>query len=405
MKCKVVIIGHGYTSRLAVIRSVAQIGCEVTVVVMVGNRKFRKKLNTCKPVDCYSKYVNRYLFCRSKDEEGLIQLLLIECVDPQQKVIIIPDSDFSAAVVDKNQNRLKDHFLFPHIHYTQDAVVEWMDKVRQKELALEVGLNVASSCVIDVKDQQYEIPTDITYPCFTKPLVTIIGGKRLMKRCDNETELRKILDTIVNLGNMQVLVEDFKIIDTEYAVVGFSDGHEVVIPGILQIIDMSHGGHYGVACKGKVMPTTGFEELIKMFKELLIRIGYFGLFDIDFYQSDGKMYFGELNLRFGGSGYAVTKMGVNLPGMMIRSLCGESINDMQKEVLGTATYVNERMLLDDWVSGYISTKKYSQMLSSADIRFVYDKDDPMPCGVYDDYRRSVSIKLKRFIKRFLSIRS
>lgn len=401
MKQKVVIIGHGYTSRLAVIRSVAQISCEVTVIVMTRNKRFGKKLYTKRPIDCYSKYVKRYLFCRAKDDEGLIRLLLDQCVDQCQKVIIIPDSDSSAAAVDKNQNQLKDHFLFPHIHHTPGAVVEWMDKVRQKELAIEVGLKVASSCVIGVNDQQYEIPADVTYPCFTKPLVTIIGGKSLMKRCDSETELRKILDTIVNLGNMQVLVEDFKIIDTEYAVVGFSDGHEVVIPGVLQIIEMSHGGHYGVACKGKVMPTTGFEELIKMFKKLLIRIGYFGLFDIDFYQSDGKMYFGELNLRFGGSGYAVTKMGVNLPGMMIKSLCGESIDDMQKEVLGTATYVNERMLLDDWVSGYISTKKYSQMLSSADIRFVYDKDDSMPQKICDATHNNISTMIKRVIKKVL----
>lgn len=401
MKCKVVIIGHGYTSRLAVIRSVAQIGCEITVIVMTGYRRFRKKLNTQKPIDCYSKYVNRYLFCRAKDDESLVQLLLNQCADPHQKVIIIPDSDSSAAAVDKNQNRLKEFFLFPHIHNKPNAVVEWMDKVRQKDLAREIGLNVASSCVITVNRHHYVIPTDIIYPCFTKPMITIVGGKSLMKRCDDESDLCKILDTIVSPGEVQVLVEDFKKIDIEYALVGFSDTQEVIIPGILQILSMSHGGHYGVACKGQIMPTTGFEELIEKFKELLMRIGYFGLFDIDFYQSEGEMYFGELNLRLGGSGYAVTKMGVNLPEMFIKSLCGDSVDGMQKLITGTATYVNERMLFNEWVTGYISSKMYGQILSSADIRFVYDNDDPLPQIEYDKKRKSLIYIFKRLVKMLI----
>ena len=35
MKQHVVIIGHGFTSRLALIRSLAELGCEITVVVTV----------------------------------------------------------------------------------------------------------------------------------------------------------------------------------------------------------------------------------------------------------------------------------------------------------------------------------------------------------------------------------
>lgn len=51
MKQKVVIIGHGYLSRLALIRSLGQAGYDVTVIVtMYGD------VNTTRPLDCYSKY-------------------------------------------------------------------------------------------------------------------------------------------------------------------------------------------------------------------------------------------------------------------------------------------------------------------------------------------------------------
>lgn len=397
MAQKVVIIGHGYTSRLAVTRSVAQIGCEVTLIVMTGYRRFSKKLNTTKPIDGYSKYVNRILYCYMKDGEGLIQLLVKECIDLKQKVVIIPDSDFSAAAIDKNQERLRDHFLFPHIHHTPGAIVEWMDKLRQKELARQVGMNVAGASVVDIKNHQYAIPITVSYPCFTKPLATISGGKRFLRRCDNESDLRSVLDMAGSIGDLQVLVEDFKKIDTEYAVVGFSDGKEVIIPGIIQILEMAQGGHYGVARRGKVMPIAGFEQLINQFKQFILQIGYVGLFDIDFYESGGILYFGELNLRFGGSGYAVTKMGVNLPVMLVKSLCGKEIGDMLKEIKNTATYVNERMCLDDWYGGYISIVQYRCIIHDADISFISDKTDSAPGRVFANER--CKLKMKRIVRK------
>lgn len=51
MNPKVVIIGHGYLSRLSLIRSVAEIGCDVTVIVTMYGDEY-----TIRPLDCYSKY-------------------------------------------------------------------------------------------------------------------------------------------------------------------------------------------------------------------------------------------------------------------------------------------------------------------------------------------------------------
>ena len=124
MKQKVVIIGHGYTSRLSLIRSLGPLGYDVTVVVMVFHDYLGRLLrfDGGKPIDCHSKYVNRVLYCYAKGEDALIKLLLDRCSDSRQKVIVIPDSDFSAFVIDRNQERLKNNFIFPHINYTPGAV-------------------------------------------------------------------------------------------------------------------------------------------------------------------------------------------------------------------------------------------------------------------------------------------
>ena len=397
-KYKVVIIGHGYTSRLAVIRSVAQIDCEITVIVMTGYKKDGKTLNKTLPIDCHSKFVDHVLFCKN-DAEELVTLLLNECVDKNRKNVIFPDSDFAASAIDSNLNRLKDFFLFPHIGNKQGAVVDWMNKEKQKELARTVGLNVVNSISIKMEGQDIQIPTSIHYPCFTKTRSYTIGTKHTLKRCDNEKELRDFISSLSCWFNHTLLVEDFKEIEHEYAALGFSDGKEVVIPGIVYILSMAHGNHYGVACKGEVAPVTGFEELISKFKDFVLKIGFVGVFDIDFFQSHGEFFFSELNLRIGGSCYAITKAGVNLPGMFVKYLNGDSIGGMKKEITSRATYVDERMLTDDWIHNYITTKSFYDTINSATISFIKDEEDPRP---YRSFVRFVKTKrIKRFIKKTL----
>ena len=405
MKQKVVIIGHGYTSRLGMIRALGMAGYEVIVIVMTFYKRDGKTLDTRKPIDCYSKYVSRYLFNLASDKNGLIELLLRECVDPNQKVVIIPDSDVSAAAIDMNQDKLSPYFLFPHINHEQGAVVDWMDKTRQKTLASECGLTVAKSWTIQVVDGKYTIPNELQYPCFPKPLATIVGGKGGLKRCINEPELRAVIAMLVQKKpTIDIMVEEFRDIQTEYAVLGFSDGKDVVIPGILEILSMANGGHFGVAKQGRIMPIQGYEELVGKFKDFVSRIGFVGIFDIDFYKSDDELFFGEMNLRYGGSGYAVTASGVNLPEMLVKTLIGQSIEDLPKQVTKTSIYCNERMCVDDWYGGYIGTKQYKKILQSANISFIGDKDDEVPREVFRREKCGIIMNVKKIVKRVFVIR-
>ena len=396
---KVVIIGHGYASRLGVIRSVAQIGCEITVIVMAGYKRDGRTLNTKKPIDCYSKYVSNVHYCHAKDAEGLVRLLLEKCTDQSQKVVIIPDSDLSAAFVDQYQEQLADYFLFPHILHKPGAVVEWMDKVKQKELAKVLELNVSPACVIEIKDQQFTIPPSVNYPCFVKPRTTITGDKCLLRKCDSEIDLNEVLYEAGSMGDMQVLIEDFKTIDTEYAAVGFSDGKDVVVPGIIQMMIVSQS-RPGITLKGKVLPLSGFEEVVSQFKRYIHNIGFVGLFDIDFYKSGGKFFFCELNLRFGGSGYAMTKMRVNLPAMFVYAITNQSFEDVATEIHQECEFLNERLCVEDWYRDFLSTNEFKALLNSQCNTFIHDLNDTKPMKMLN---REIRIKrIKRILKSFYS---
>ena len=402
MKQKVVVIGHGYTSRLGVIRALGREGYEVIVIVMTGYKSDGKTLITTKPIDCYSKYVGRVLYCPS-DSKKLVQLLLSDCVDLQQKAVIIPDSDFSTAVVDENAERLSKHFLFPHINHKPGEIVAWMDKFRQKELAASIDLNVTKGCRIDIVDGVYSIPKELQYPCFPKPLATLVGGKCGLKRCNNEAELRDVIAIITQTNStISILVEEFKKIDVEQALLGITDGKEVIIPGVIKTKSLANGGHFGVAKQGEILPVKGYEELVEKFKEFVLKTRFVGIFDIDFYQSEGKFFFCEMNFRYGGSGYAYTAMGVNLPVMLVKTLTGVSVSGIQKKIKEKAIFVNERMCRDDWAEGYISSMRFHRMLRKADISFVSDPNDPNPekefkktlCGFNRNIKRIVKLVIK-----------
>lgn len=402
MTQKVIVIGQGYTGRLSIVRSVAEMGCDVTIIALLSHKYYENNLKKTKPLDAYSKYVSKTLFCENYNDQMLVDLLLEQCVDAGQKTFIFPDNDFSAAAVDKHRDKLKAHFFIPHIHEIPGAVEEWMDKTRQKALAKQVGLNVVNSELLQVKKRSFIIPESIHYPCFVKPLVSIIGGKSGLKRCNDRTKLEKHIRDFLDshrFDDVDFMVEDFKKIDREYATLGFSDGDEVIIPGLLELLRIGHDNHFGVALQGRVFPVTGYEDTVEQFKRLVKEIGFVGVFDIDFFESEGKLFFCELNLRFGGSGYAFTKLGVNLPVMMMKSFLGESLDGLKKTITTESSYFNERMAFDDWFAGYLSTKEFKKIREQSAIKFIENKSDPKPQRMLD--KEFMIIRIKKTIKKWI----
>lgn len=373
------IIGQGYSGRLSLARSLAPRNGKVTLVSLVTYRKDGKKLNRKRQIDAFSRTVDRVLYCASDDEAMLRDLLRKETVRTQGKRLLVPDNDFSAYYVDACQEELRPYFCFPHVPGDPGAVARWMDKSRQKELARSVGLAVPASVVVDLQDAAPELPEAVSYPCFVKPLASRMGRKWSMRRCETPAQLADCLQFMRrNFGPIQVLVEAYMQIDTEYATVGFSDGKEVIIPGYIEMNVMGHGRHFGVAVQGRVCPPGRMAPVLEQFKDLVLKTGFHGLFDIDFYESGGTLYFCELNLRFGGSGYAFTRCGVNLPEMMARSFSGQSLDGYPRELTRSAVFFNERVAMEDWYEGYLSLQEYRRLRDEADIPFIEDAADPGP---------------------------
>lgn len=393
MKQKVVVIGHGYTSRLSIIRSVGMAGYDVDVVVIY----YGNKIPSEKPLDCYSKYVSKVLYSPSDDKKALVGLLVENYKNQSEKPVLIPESDFSVEVIDSNYTQLQECFLMPNIDHQQGAIVQWMNKSKQKERAKSVGLAVASAVIINIKNGAFTIPSDIHYPCFPK---SIDGGKTGLGRCDDEVMLKKSLSKMADVRDRDVLVEEYLNIDREYALVGFSDGVNVCIPAILYNENMSKGAHYGVAKSGRVLSVSQYGDLVEKFKALIASLRFVGIFDIDFLECRGKYYFDEINLRFGGSGYAVTKAGANIPAMFVDFMTTGKYVPTEVSETTNFVFANERICIDEWYEGNASTKEFLRETNGSDISFIKDDSDVVPYLHFERYYRKQ--RIKRFMKRIMS---
>lgn len=396
MKQRVIVIGRNYTSRLGMIRAVGTAGYDVIVIKTNG-------LPGSKDIDAYSKYVKEYLYAKEPNRDELISVLLTTKSD-KGKVVIIPVDDFAASTIDDNLDLLKGDFLFPNINMEQGAINRLMDKNFQKQLARQAGLNVAEGWVVNVVDNTYTLPSDIIYPVFPKPQISFKGNKRCMRKCNNEVELRSVLDEVASQRDCSMLLEQYIEIEKEYGVLGFCSHDRIETPGLVEKTLIGEGAHKGVTKVGVVTPLVKKRDLYECIQNFLKLTNLTGLCDIDLYEHNGMIFFNELNLRFGAFGYSIICAGVNLPKLMIDYLLHYTFSGIQYEMSPKIVCLSEKVNYDDYYNGFYGKKMYEQINEMADKTFLKSEDDPMPYNVFMSrsfsYKRKISRAIKLLIKHF-----
>ncbi|MBQ5783328.1 MAG: ATP-grasp domain-containing protein, partial [Oscillospiraceae bacterium] len=400
-KPRVIISGRNYCSNLSLARSFGEAGYEVEILRIFQVKPKRDELMKKLRPDAYSKYIKAYHECITNRDENKIRKRLIRLADPDRKMLLIPADDLVASVVDKNYNRLSEYYLMPNINGQKGAINKMMSKRVQTELARQAGLPVINSCLIKVKKRgEIKIPDTVAYPCFIKPNISKNSSKSRMRRCDSKKELVDTLKQFSKKKDIEMLVEDFINIRKEYSLLGLSTKDGVVIPGFFGAEKGGHGAHRGVALVGRILPVSQQQQLIDDIKAFIGTLGYEGLFDVDLVETEeGKMYYVELNLRYGASGYAVTKCGANLPGMFADYMVFGTPVDPECSVAVTdKTFVSEKIAIDEYISGDLTKEEMMQELAAADIRFVSSEEDPQAYKHFEKFFRIADIAKERAVK-------
>ena len=390
---RVVVCGRNYCSNLCMARALGKAGYEVEIL-RIFQRKPRKKnlMKILKP-DAYSKYVKAYRVCISRRSVTIVNRLN-KMADPNRKMLLIPTDDLVAHIADEYMEELSENYLMPNVDNKPGEINRMMSKDVQKELALNAGLPVLNSCVIKTEEGQFEIPETVGYPCFIKPNISKNGSKTKMRRCDSEEELREALTEISEKKDVEMLVEDFVDIKKEYSILGVSTKEGAIGPGFFGAEEGGQNEHRGVALIGKVLPTEMMQDLIDDLVKFVGSLNYTGLYDIDLIETvDGKVYFVELNMRYGGSGYSIVASGLNLPGMFADYMLLNKPLDMNAKLENTGKkFVSEKIMIEEYIKGRIPMSKVKESMNKVDIHFIMDKDDPKPYSHFKKFYSIASVK-------------
>lgn len=393
----VIVMGRNYTSRLGMIRAAGKAGYKVAVIKTDKNKK---TASTPERIDAASKYVEpgMYYYIKEPDDEELINILMKDLAETSYKPILLPTDDYTAAVIDKNLDKLSQYFKMPNCEMKQGMAVYHMDKAHQKELAKAAGLNVAEgySAEYDAASGKYILPEGVVYPVFIKPEVSFQGSKHMMQRCDNAEQLEKVLGELDGSQNGTVLIEQFIEIEKEYDIPGVSDGCDTYLPGVIE-----KGLIYlGVTGTGTMYDSSKLQDAIDKLRTMINGIHFTGLVDIELYESKGVVYFNELNMRFGASGFAMTNSGINMPYILMKTLDSEDgrfAPDDIKDHVTEGTFASEKVCFQKYLSGQLSWKEYKKTIDKADFTFVeYDKD-PKPGDAFRFYK--MGARVKKVIKK------
>lgn len=373
----VLVIGKNYSTSLGIVRALGCMGIKVDVIRCGQDR-------LC-PELC-SKYICNWYKSKSSSDNDVMEALQIyksKYKKDDYKILVIPSDDASARFLDQNYNTFKNDFIVPQAGTQAGDLARYMDKNCQKKLAEASGLSVAKGWSVFIsEDGTYNIPNDISYPCYTKPQISVGFPKSYIKKCDTKEQLETLLTEVAqNYTRAEILVEEYIEIDKEYVIPGVSLGQSSCIPAFIEKCSIGKGQHKGVTESGSVISSKQFASTKEKLSMLMKKVALFGLFDIEMIESQGILYFNELNLRNGAATYGVTMAGVNLPYLLV-SFYNNGFDDFEKiDIKNTITFVSEKVAFDDYRAGYSTWNDYKNKIKKRS-RFLLDWHDIKPYLCY-----------------------
>jgi len=139
---------------------------------------------------------------------------------------------------------------------------------------------------------------DIGYPVLVRP--SFVLGGRAMQIVAKDEDLRQYLKTAVEIDEDKPVLVDKYIVGKEVEVDAICDGHDVFVPGIMELVERT-GVHSGDSIS--VYPTFSVSDKVKgtilqYAKKLGLGIGIVGLFNIQFIvDKDDNVFIIEVNPR------------------------------------------------------------------------------------------------------------
>lgn len=364
---RILIVGTDHHNTLGLIESFGERSLHPDVLLFVSKRS---------GYVLKSKYVARSWITVSSDE--VIDIMLANFGDTQDKTVVIATSDKTAVLLDNNYDRLSPYFILPTI-VRHGYLKEYMEKEYMSALARTVGLCVPQTWIIsdDI------IPQDIIYPCISKAISSVKGTKDNICICEDEAALRRFLSTTTHCSTLQVSQFIHKEFEFQFLGCSLDGGKEIIISGRTNIDRPNGIDNTFFLSFDKVEPE--LKETEEKVREFIRRTGYSGPFSVEFLHSlkDEKNYFTEMNFRNDGNAVVQTAAGINIPYIYYLYYSG---GDYKKEL--SLSQIKQTWLMPEFyyfqclLRKEFGVKEWWNNMRKADCYTNYFKNDKRPFAYF-----------------------
>lgn len=322
----------------------------------------------------YSRFYKNFI--RVDNAKKGVEYILKTYKNEKHKNFLYPCDEGCIGVVNDCYDDLKDYFYFFNAG-EQGKLSRYLDKLTLCNLAKECGFRIPVSEML-IKGN---LPQNISFPIFVKSIKSLSNGwKHDYTICNNQQEL---LDAYPNMYGEEFLVQEYIKKTNEQALVGISinRGKQVYVPfrkWFARMLETDFGTY--MYWEKRVN-----DELMPELQLMMQKIGYSGVFEAEFLEDDSKKkIFLEINFRFTCEIKGTLWGGANLPLLWAFSELNGYIDESAIQLYEKRFYgINEmRDLTKNVLTHKLSFWTWLKDICKSEVRFIYDKSDPIPTIVY-----------------------
>lgn len=214
--------------------------------------------------------------------------------------VVIPTDDLSAVFLAEHGAELREWFLFPE--QPDDLPRRVVDKLTLSALCRDVGIPTVATEMVRYIDQAEEFATRAGFPIAVKvrvPWQTAVGGKvRRTTLVGSRHELSALFEQAPVGGGLLVQEHIPGGPGHDWFFHGYCDASSQCRPSFTGVKERSYPAHAGPTALGRAMSN---ERLAAQVRDLLARISYRGILDLDFRLDcrDGLYKLLDFNPRLG----------------------------------------------------------------------------------------------------------
>jgi carbamoyl-phosphate synthase large subunit len=211
-----------------------------------------------------------------------------------------------------------------------DAIDRAEDRERFRDLLTRLNLRQAASGVARSVQEARQAAAAITYPVMLRPSY-VLGG-RAMRIVYNEAGLLSYMGSAVKASaEHPVLIDKYLEDAIEIDVDAISDGHRVVVAGIMQHIEEAgvHSGDSACSLPPYTLSSGVVDDIRRQTIALALDLGVIGLMNIQFAVREGAIYVLEVNPRASRTVPFVSKaIGVPLAKLAMKVMMGCTLEQL-----------------------------------------------------------------------------